>query len=228
MTMSDFKMIPGLSFPLGATPDAGGVNFAIYSRAAEKIELCLFDADGNETGRCALPELSEAVFHGYLPGCTPGTRYGYRVYGPYDPSTGNRFNPAKLLIDPYGLALDGLTDATGDILAYELGPDEDLVPTETDSAPFVSKSVVIDSTFDWGDDAPPRTPLTDSIIYEVHVKGFSKQLSSIPEEFRGTYAGLANVESISYLRQLGVTAIELLPIHASLDDGMLVSRGLRN
>ncbi len=226
--MSDFKMIPGAPFPLGATPDAEGVNFAIYSRGAEKVELCLFDVEGNETGRCALPDLSEAVFHGYLHGCKPGTRYGYRVYGKYEPSTGNRYNHAKLLVDPYGLALDGLTDATGDILAYAPGPDQDLNPSEIDSAPFVSKSVVIDSTFDWGDDAPPRTPLTDSIIYEVHVKGFSKQLTSIPEELRGTYAGLANVESTNYLRDLGVTAIELLPIHAALDDGMLVSKGLRN
>ena len=228
--MSDLKMKPGSPFPLGAHPDAEGVNFAIYSRGAEKIELCLFDEQGNETGRCALPDLSEAVFHGYLPGCRPGTRYGYRVYGPYEPSTGNRFNPAKLLIDPYGLALDGLTDATGDIFAYKPGPgpDQDLNPSETDSAPFVSKTVVIDSSFDWGDDAPPRTPFTDTIIYEAHVKGFSKQLTTIPEELRGTYAALANIESTNYLRDLGITAIELLPIHAALDDGMLVSRGLRN
>ena len=208
------------------TPE--GVNFAIYSRGAEGIDLCLFNEAGEQTDELPLPDLTEAVFHGFLPGAGAGTRYGYRVSGPYDPSTGNRFNPSKLLIDPYTRALDGMVDATGDVLAYVPGTDGDLTPSAGDSAPYVSKSVVIDPAFDWGDDAPPRTPMKDSIIYEVHVKGFTKQMASIPEHLRGTYAGMANIEAITYLRDLGVTAVELLPIHAAVDDGMLVSRGLSN
>ncbi|MDQ2682618.1 MAG: glycogen debranching protein GlgX, partial [Chloroflexota bacterium] len=226
--MADTTLLPGTAYPLGATWDGEGTNFALYSENATAVTLCLFDEDGNETCHL-LPDVTGFTWHGYLPGVGPGQRYGYRVEGPFAPEEGHRFNAAKLLIDPYARALDGTVDWDAPVFGYPLGGEaEDLGLDEDDSAAGVPRGIVVDPEFDWGDDAPLRTPLHQSVIYEAHVKGFTALHPEIPEELRGTYAGLATEPAIAHLRELGVTAIELLPIHAFLDDKHLLDKGLRN
>jgi glycogen operon protein len=222
---------PGIPYPLGASWDGQGVNFALFSEHATAVELCLFDSPDapNEAERIRLPEQTDRVWHIYLPGLQPGQLYGYRVYGPYDPAHGLRFNPAKLLIDPYAKAISRTIEWNDTIFGYTVGdPAEDLSFDERDSAPFMPRCVVPDGAFDWGNDHPPRTPLHDSIIYELHVKGFTRLHPKVPENLRGTYAGLAYPPVVEYLQSLGITAVELLPIHQHVDDRQLVERGLRN
>src|SRR5918911_3413521 len=225
------KVWPGQPYPLGATWDGTGVNFALFSEHATAVELCLFDGPDSphESERIRLPEQTDRVWHAYLPGLQPGQLYGYRVYGPYNPENGLRFNPAKLLIDPYAKSVSRAIQWNDTIFGYTVGdPDEDLSFDERDSAPFMPRCVVIDPSFDWGDDRAPRTPLHDSIIYELHVKGFTKQHPEVPEELRGTYAGLASPPVVEYLQSLGITAVELLPVHHHIDERHLVERGLHN
>jgi glycogen operon protein len=203
------------------------VNFALYSEHAQKVELCLFDAQGAET-RVALREQTHFVWHGYVPGIGPGQRYGFRVHGPYAPERGLRFNPNAVLLDPYAKALDGLEDRARGLFAYEAGScDEDSNPTQSAcrGAPL---GVVVDPRFDWGEDHCLNRPLHESILYETHVRGLTMLHPDIPEELRGTYAGLAHPAVIAYFQQLGVTAIELMPVHAHLDDPFLIDKGLRN
>ncbi len=222
---------PGSPFPLGATWDGGGTNFSLFSEHAEGAELCLFDQDGGEE-RIELTERRALNWHCYVPGVGPGQRYGYRVHGPYRPFEGLRFNPAKLLIDPYAKAIDGVVDYRSDtnVLPYVPTGDEDadLEPDEEDDAPATPKSVVIDDAFLWEGDRPPRTPFADTVIYEAHVKGFTMRHPDVREDLRGTYAGLASEPAIAYLRNLGVTALELLPIHHISDESFLIERGLHN
>ncbi|MCC7009970.1 MAG: glycogen debranching protein GlgX [Acidobacteria bacterium] len=217
---------PGDPLPLGASWDGHGTNFSVFSEVAERVELCLFDAAGAERRVC-LPERTAFCWHGYIPGIGPGQRYGFRVHGPWDPERGLRCNPAKLLVDPYARALDGDVAAHPSIFPYPAGGD-DLVRDETDSAPYIPHSVVVDDRFDWGDDAPIGRKLNETVIYEVHVKGFTKRHPDVPEPLRGTYAGLAHPAALEHLRWLGVTAIELLPIHQFLHEPHLLDRGLRN
>ena len=225
------KVWPGKPYPLGASWDGEGTNFAIFSENATRFDLCLFE-DGlvaSEEIRLPLREVTARVWHAYLPGVGPGQAYGYRVDGPFDPTRGHRFNPAKLLLDPYARAFVGRFDWSAPLFGYPLGhPDQDLVRDDQDSARGMPKSLVVDPTFDWGDDRPPSTPLSRSVIYELHVKGFTMRHPDVPEELRGTYAGLASPPVIDHLRRLGVTAVELMPVHAFLDDKFLLDRGLRN
>ncbi|MFZ1881750.1 MAG: glycogen debranching protein GlgX [Gaiellaceae bacterium] len=223
---------PGEAFPLGPVWDGHGTNFSIFSENAERVELCLFDAQGNEE-RIELRERAAFNWHCYLPGVGPGQRYGYRVHGAYDPETGKRFNAAKLLIDPYAKAIDGAVDwDAANVLPYVPGgaDDADLTLDETDSAPAVPRSIVIDPAFDWEDDdwLRPRVPWNQTVIYEVHVKGFTKTRGDVREDLRGSYAGLASEGAIAYLKSLGVTAVELLPVHHIADEGFLHDRGLTN
>jgi glycogen operon protein len=223
---------PGRPFPLGPEWDGNGTNFSLFSENAERVELCLFDEHGNEE-RIDLRERTAFAWHCYLPGVGPGTRYGYRVHGPYDPQSGRRFNPAKLLIDPYAKQIEGAVRwEAANVLPYVPSLDEnaDLTIDETDSASAVPKSVIVDPSFDWEDDAAvrPRIPWHDMVIYEVHVKGFTKKHEGVREDLRGTYGGLASEESIAYLKSLGVTAVELLPVHHIADEGFLHDRGLTN
>src|SRR3954447_6192145 len=221
---------PGAPFPLGAIWDGEGTNFSIFSEHGERVELCLFDESGREE-RVALPERTAYNWHGYLPGIGPGQRYGFRVHGPYEPARGLRFNPAKLLIDPYAKAIDGTVDwAAASVLPYvPTGADDaDLELDDEDDAAAIPKSIVVDPSFDWEDDRRPNTPWTSTVIYETHVKGFTQRLDPLPEELRGTYAGLASAEAIEHLTALGVTAIELLPVHHIVDESFLVERGLTN
>jgi isoamylase len=216
---------PGKAYPLGATYDGSGTNFAIFSEVAEKVELCLFDADGNES-RMPLNEVDGFVWHGFLPTVEPGQRYGYRVHGPYDPSTGQRCNPNKLLIDPYAKAIDGNFEWHQALFSYNFGdPDS---RNDDDSAPRMPKSVVINPFFDWGNDRPPDRGYADSVIYETHVKGLTELHPDIPERMRGTYAGIAHPVIIEHLKSLGVTAIELMPVHHFANDSTLVDKGLSN
>jgi isoamylase len=224
------EMWPGSAFPLGATWDGQGTNFAIFSEHAERVELCLFDADDQET--CVeLTERTSFNWHCYLPGVSAGQRYGYRVHGAYDPQSGRRFNSSKLLLDPYAKSIEGpIRFAKGNVLPYTPHgePDDDLTPDDSDSAEAIPKCVVIDPRFDWEDDRPPNTPLADSVIYETHVKGFTMRHPGVREDLRGTYAGLAADASVAYLKDLGVTAVELLPVHHIADESFLVDRGLTN
>jgi isoamylase len=219
------KIWPGSPYPLGATYDGGGTNFAIFSEVAERVELCLFDADGTET-RIDLPEREALVWHGYLPRLLPGQRYGYRVHGPYDPAAGLRCNPSKLLLDPYAKAIDGRIDWNEAMFAYRFG-DPDSYNVQ-DSAPYTMRSVVINPFFDWANDAPLRIPFHQTVIYETHVKGMTVRNPRIPPDVRGTYSGLAHPTTINYLRRLGVTAVELMPVHQFVHDSGLVERGLSN
>ncbi len=223
-------ILPGKPYPQGATWDGTGVNFSIYSEDATGVELCLFDDPKGEVCRTiTIRESTGHVWHCYVPGIWPGQFYGFRIHGPYDPERGFRFNPAKLLIDPYAKALAGSVDWNAPVFGYELGkPDEDLQPDVRDDAAAVPKGVVTVSSFDWENDRPPLTPLHDSVIYETHVKGLTARHPQIPEEIRGTYAALTHPAMLSYLRNLGVTAVELMPVHAFLDDKNLLDRGLRN
>jgi isoamylase len=219
---------PGNPYPLGATWDGSGVNFALFSENATGVELCLFDAEGKQT-IVRMTEHTDQVWHVYLPEARPGQRYGYRVHGPWEPANGHRFNPAKLVLDPYARAIDDTLKWDDALFGYTIGaPDADLTRDERDSAPFMAKSVVVESAFTWGDDRPLRTPWNETVIYEVHVRGFTKQHPAIPEALRGTYAGLASPAAVEYLRALGVTAVELLPIHEFIDDKYLLDKGLRN
>jgi isoamylase len=222
---------PGSPFPLGATWDGEGVNFSLFSEHAERVELCLFDHEGDELDRIEVTERTAFNWHCYLPGVGPGQHYGYRVYGQYDPARGLRFNPAKVLIDPYAKSVDGpVRWNEGNVLPYvpNGADDADLEPDDEDDAYALPKSVVIDPYFDWQDDRPPNTPFSETVIYETHVKGITKRFERIPEELRGTYAGLASDEAIQYLTDLGVTAVELLPIHHIIDEAFLVDKGLSN
>jgi isoamylase len=222
---------PGRPFPLGATWDGGGTNFSLFSEYAESVELCLFDADDEET-RIEITERHALNWHCYLPDVGPGQRYGYRVHGPYAPLEGHRFNPAKLLIDPYAKAIDGVVDWAHDanVLPYvPTGDDDaDLESDDEDDAAAMPKSVVIDDAFFWEGDRPPRIPFADTVIYETHVKGFTMRHPGVREDLRGTYAGLASEAAIAYLHDLGVTAVELLPVHHISDEAFLAERGLSN
>ncbi|HEX8938816.1 MAG TPA: glycogen debranching protein GlgX [Candidatus Limnocylindrales bacterium] len=216
---------PGQPYPLGATYDGLGTNFSVFSEVAERVELCLFDADGTET-RLELPEVTGFCWHGYVPTATPGTRYGFRVHGPWAPAEGRRSNPAKLLLDPYAKAVEGQVEWGQTVFPYRLGAEDELDPT--DSAPAMPRSVVVNPYFDWSDDRLPRTPAHETILYEVHVKGFTRCHPEIPPELRGTYAGLAHPAALRHLTELGVTSIELLPVHQFVHGQHLVERGLRN
>jgi glycogen operon protein len=220
------RLWPGAPFPLGATYDGVGTNFAIFSEAAELVELCLFDDDGSES-RVGLTEMAAWVWHGYAPNVGPGQRYGYRVHGPYDSARGLRCNSSKLLLDPYALAIDGDVQWDEALFNYRFKDPENSF-NDADSAPFAARSVVVSPYFDWANDRSPRTPIDDSVIYEVHVKGFTQNHPDIPEHMRGTYAGLAHPATIEYLLALGVTAVELLPVHQFVHDSHLIERGLRN
>src|SRR5215207_4642913 len=222
--------LPGAPFPLGSTWDHEGTNFSLFSERAERVELCLFDEDGREE-RVEVCDRTAFNWHVYLPDVRPGQHYGYRVHGPFDPLRGLRFNPHKLLIDPYARAIDGAVRwGAANVLPYPPTGEEDadLHLDDTDSAPAIPKSVVVDQYFDWEGDRPLRRRWDDTVIYEVHVKGFTRRLPSIPEHLRGTYAGLASDEAVGYLRDLGVTAVELLPVHHIVDESFLVDRGLTN
>jgi isoamylase len=223
---------PGRPSPLGATWDASGVNFALYSENAEAVELCFFDRPDAARASRTIPltQRTRHTWHAYVPGCAPGQLYGYRVHGRYDPWCGLRFNAAKLLVDPYARALTGAVDwGRGSPFGYAVGsPDGDLARDDFDSAAAVPKSIVIDPRFDWGDDHPPRTPLQRSVIYEAHVKGLTAKFPRLAAKLRGTYAGLAAPIVVDYLTQLGVTAIELLPIHACQPEKTVLDRGLTN
>ena len=219
------RIWPGSSAPLGATWDGSGVNVAVYSELAERIELCLFDDDGTER-RVALPSVTSSVHNGYLPDLRPGQRYGFRVHGPWAPRDGAVCNAAKLLLDPYAMAIEGDLDWHPSVFGYHRS--NHAKPDRRDSAAHVPRSIVVDGTFDWGDDTPPRTELHNTIIYETHVKGISARHPEVAPELRGTYAGLASEPIVQYLVSLGITAVELLPVHQSVSEHALAKRGLRN
>jgi isoamylase len=222
---------PGKPYPLGATWDGRGVNFALYSENAEKVELCLFDSpdDKMESIRIPLPDHTDMIWHVYLPEVRPGQLYGYRVYGPYEPAHGHRFNPNKLLLDPYAKSI-GRSARFGETTSgYIIGdPKGDMSFSPSDSGTDAPLGVVIDEAFTWGNDRAPTTPNHNSLIYEMHVKGFTKLHPQVPEDERGTYAGLSSEAALRYLRDLGITAVELLPVHVHSDDSFLVDRGLVN
>ena len=223
------RILEGLPYPLGATWDGLGVNFALFSANATKVELCLFDATGErEIERIEMPEFTDEVWHVYLPDARPGTVYGYRVHGPYEPEAGHRFNPNKLLVDPYARQLIGDLQWNPALFGYKVETKDDRTFDDRDSAPFTLKSCVIDSAFTWGRAPPIDVAWENTVIYEAHVRGFTKLHPGVPAELRGTYAGLATREVTQYLSSLGVTAVELLPVHTFLDDSRLLEKGLRN
>jgi isoamylase len=225
------RIWPGRPYPLGATWDGEGVNFALFSENATGVELCLFDhpRQEKEAYRIRIEERTDQVWHVYLPEVRPGQLYGYRVTGPYEPEAGHRFNPAKLLIDPYAKALSGPVEGSDAMFGYRIGdPSADLSKDDRDNAGSIPKSLVIEQAFTWGDDRLLRTPWDQTIIYELHVKGFTFRNPEVPEAQRGTYAGLATPTAIDYLRKLGVTAVELLPVHYFMRDPHLLERGLTN
>ena len=221
---------PGKPYPLGATWDGEGVNFALFSEHAEKVELCLFDTSGRRELHCiTLKEQTDQVWHCYLPEARPGLLYGYRLHGPYDPLHGQRFNHHKLLLDPYAKQIKNDLKWSDSHFGYRIGhAKEDLSFDRRDSAPGMLKGIVIDPAFSWGADQPPRIPWHQSVIYEVHVKGFTKLHPEVPPALRGTYAGLATAPVINYLKRLGITAVELMPVHCFVDDRVLIEKGLRN
>ena len=216
---------PGSPYPLGASYDGGGTNFALFSEVAKRVELCLFDGDGMER-RIDLPEREALVWHGYLPRVVPGQRYGYRVHGRYDPANGLRCNPNKLLLDPYAKAIDGRTRWDEALFSYTFGDPNSY--NDADSAPYAMKSVVINPFFDWANDRPLKIPYHETVIYEAHVKGTTARYRRIPEDVRGTYSGLAHPVMIEHFQRLGVTAVELMPVHQFVHDSGLTERGLRN
>jgi glycogen operon protein len=229
--MTDMRVWPGRPYPLGATWDGTGVNFALFSEHATGVELCLFREpdDAIESAKIQLTERTDQVWHCYLPDARPGQYYGYRVHGPYAPDQGHRFNPAKLLIDPYAKAITGAIRWSNDLFAYKVGgPTEDLEPDPDNSAGGVPKSVVIDSAFTWEDDGPLNVPYNRTIIYECHVKGMTQRHPRVPPALRGTYLGLCSDPMIEYFQSLGVTALELLPVHQFVVDRHLAERGLTN
>ncbi|WP_282857360.1 glycogen debranching protein GlgX [Pseudoclavibacter helvolus] len=219
------KTWPGNAYPLGATFDGSGTNFAIFSEAAHKVELCLFDDDGNEE-RVKLHEQDAHVWHAYLPHVQPGQQYGYRMHGDYDPANGSRCNPAKLLLDPYAKATTGDIDWDQSLFSYNFGDPDSF--NDLDSAPHMMKGVVINPYFDWAGDRKPGIPYNESLIYEAHVKGLTELHPDVPEEIRGTYAGIAHPAIVEHLKRLGVTAIELMPVHQFVQDSTLIEKGLRN
>jgi isoamylase len=217
----------GLPYPLGARWSGKGTNFALFSANATKVEVCLFD--GDQETRIALPEYTDQVFHGYIPDVGPGTFYGYRVHGPYDPANGHRFNPNKLLLDPYARAHAGSLSWNPAVFGYHLESGDDLTFDERDSAPFMPKCVVVDPDFDWTCVPPQQNVHWDeTIIYETHVKGFTKRHPDVPEQLRGTYAGFGSEPAIAHLKSLGITSVELLPVHTFINDSNLVEKGLTN
>ena len=221
---------PGHPFPLGPEWDGSGTNFALFTENAERVELCLFDAEDRET-RVELIEREAFNWHCYIPGIGPGQRYGYRVYGDYDPSTGHRFNPHKLLIDPYAKAIEGPVDwGAANVLPYvpSADADADLYIDDEDDAEAIPKCVVIDPSFDWENDRPPNHPWNEMVIYEVHTKGYTKLHPAVRDDLRGTYAGLASEPALAYFQSVGVTAVELLPVHHIIDESFLHARGLTN
>jgi glycogen operon protein len=221
---------PGRPYPRGATWDGMGVNFALFSESAEHVELCLFDPSGrDEVQRLSLREQTDQVFHGYLPQARPGLLYGYRVHGPYKPKEGHRFNGNKLLLDPYARNIVGNIRWHDTLFGYRIGHSQaDLSFDRRDSAPYLPRCKVVESAFSWGDDRPPRVPWHETVIYELHVRGFTRQHPEVPPALRGTYAGLACTPVIDHIKRLGVTTVELMPVHSFLDDRHLVDRGQRN
>ncbi len=225
------RVYPGQPYPLGATWDGRGVNFALFSENATKVELCLYENEyaTRESHRIALPEYTDLVWHGYFPDLRPGQVYGFRVHGPYDPMNGLRFNPKKVLVDPYAKAIVRPLRWHDAMFGYRIGsPKEDLSRDNRVNDAYAPLCAVIDPAFTWGDDRPPRTPWHKTVIYETHVKGLTMRHPDVPEELRGTYAGLASEPIIRYLKELGVTAIELMPVHHCLDDRFLIEKGLSN
>ncbi len=222
---------PGRPYPLGATWDGAGVNFALFSEHATTVELCLFDPGDptRETERIRIRERTDQTWHVYLPEARPNLLYGYRVHGPWEPTAGHRFNPAKVLLDPYARAIAGAVAWSDAMFGHRVGdPDGDLARDDADNASYLPKSVVVDPAFTWGDDRPPHTPWHKTIIYEVHVKGFTTRHPDVPRNSRGTYSGLASPAAVAHLKRLGVTAIELLPVHHSVPEKHLRDRGLTN
>src|SRR5687768_11412648 len=217
---------PGDTYPLGATPQEGGTNFAVFTEHGEGVDLCLFDEAGNEECH-PLEEARAFVWHGFVPGVSAGQRYGFRVRGPYRPSDGLRFNPNKLLLDPYAKAIEGDVDWGPEAFGYAMGSD-DLSFSEDNSAARIPRCIVVDDAFDWAGDAPLRRPWHETVIYETHVKGFTKLHEGIPEDLRGTYAGLAHPSAIEHLQLLGISAIELMPVHHFIHPQHLTDQGLRN
>src|SRR4051812_35779080 len=217
---------PGQPYPLGATFDGVGTNFSVFSEVADRVELSLFDENNKET-RIDLPEMTALCWHGYVPDIHPGQRYGFRVHGPWDPQQGQWCNPNKLLIDPYAKALDGQWDWNQAIFPYLFGEPE-TSRNDQDSAPYVPKSIVVNPYFDWGHDRRPNTPWHRTVVYETHVKGFTRTHPEIPEDIRGSYAGMSHPAAVKYLQRLGITAIELLPVHQFVQDSTLHDKGLRN
>jgi glycogen operon protein len=224
------RLLPGLPYPLGSTFDGVGVNFAVFSANAQKVELCVFDQSGRkELARLPLPECTNEVWHGYLPDAGPGLLYGYRAYGSYDPQRGHRFNPNKLLLDPYAKKLSGPLRWADALFGYRLhSPKMDLSFDRRDSAPAMMKAVVVEDIFNWGSDRRPEVPWSKTVIYEAHVRGISMMRDDIRPNQRGTFAALANPRFIDHLQKLGITTVELMPVHAFLQDQFLLERGLRN
>jgi isoamylase len=223
--LDGMQIWPGRPYPLGATFDGTGTNFALFSEAAERVELCLLDADGTEE-RVVLPEVDAFVWHGYVPALQPGQRYGFRVHGPYDPARGQRCNPSKLLLDPYAKAIDGQVDGDESLYSYQFGAEDQR--NDDDSLGHTMTSVVINPFFDWGHDHPPLHEYHESVLYEAHVRGLTRLFPGIPEEMRGTYAALSHPAVIEHLTNLGVTAVELMPVHQFINDPFLVKKGLSN
>src|SRR4029077_6105558 len=219
----------GLAHPLGATWNGLGVNFALFSAQAPKVGLCLFDDAGDrEIERIELPEYTDEVWHGFLPDARPGTIYGYRVHGPYEPDKGHRFNPNKLLLDPYAKAVVGNLEWDPAVFGYKLETGDDLTFDERDSAPFMPRCRVIDPAFTWGEDRAPRTAWERTVIYELHVRGYTKLHPLVADGLPGTYRGLTDPQVLDHIRGLGVTAVELLPVHTFVNDSYLGDRGLTN
>jgi isoamylase len=223
------RLEPGSPYPLGATFDGLGVNFAVYSANAEKIELCLYDAEGEkEISRFEMPECTDEVWHGYLPHARPGTVYGYRAYGAYEPERGHRFNHHKLLLDPYAKGVKGELKWSKSLFGYDVDSGDDLTFNDLDSGADMIKATVVSSQYDWGDDRRPNVPWKDTVIYEAHVRGLTKLMEDVPEMERGTFHALSHPKVIDHLKRLGVTAVELLPIHGYVQDHFLEERGLSN
>ncbi len=228
-TVNRSRVTEGRPHPRGATWTGRGVNFSLFSANATKVELCLFDDQGEtEIERIELPEYTDEIWHGFLPDARPGTVYGYRVHGPYAPEEGHRFNPNKLVLDPYAKAIVGHLKWGPELFGYQMESMDDLTYDERDSAPLMPKCRVIDPAFTWGDDRPPATPWEHTILYEAHVRGLTKLNPAVPEALRGTFRGLATPEAIQHIKSIGVTAVELLPIHMFVDDSNLLEKGLVN
>src|SRR5690606_38571368 len=224
------RLAPGHPYPMGATPDGLGVNFAVFSANATAIDLCIFDSSGRkELARLPLPECTDEVWHGYLPDAEAGLVYGYRAHGPYEPRQGHRFNPNKLLLDPYAKQLTGPLRWSDALFGYRLShPRADLTFDRRDSAPAMPKAIVVDDVFNWGNSSKPETPWAETVIYEGHVRGLSMLRDDIQPNLRGTFSALADRHFIDHLHRMGVTAVELLPVQSFLQDRFLVERGLRN